>query len=172
MKHFEETGKKFPLCVKLGTITPEGKAEVYSYDPSEDMMVTDPYLEKHLAHFGLNMREMKKTDKTLIEMEVDLNMKHVFSAITEEGKTLVPVYGPGHVGMTNLGNSCYMNSSLQVLFSLDEFKQHYHLGSTQSSRKDRNEEFLKAPSEPESSVKVQLVKLGKHGENVDFSAFH
>lgn len=83
MKHFEETGKKYPLCVKLGTITPDGQAEIYSYDSSEDTMVLDPYLKQHLAHWGLDIRMMKKTDKTLIEMEVDFNMKHVFSAVTE-----------------------------------------------------------------------------------------
>ena len=36
-----------PLAVKLGTITPDGKADVYSYD--EDDMVLDPHLDKHLA---------------------------------------------------------------------------------------------------------------------------
>ena len=48
----------FPLAVKLGTISSEGKADVYSY--SEDDMVEDPYLKKHLAHFGINMEGMKK----------------------------------------------------------------------------------------------------------------
>jgi ubiquitin carboxyl-terminal hydrolase 5/13 len=33
--HYEETGRIFPLCVKLGTITPHG-ADVWSYDPDED----------------------------------------------------------------------------------------------------------------------------------------
>ena len=31
LKHFEETGKKYPLCVKLGTITPDGKGNVLKY---------------------------------------------------------------------------------------------------------------------------------------------
>ena len=39
-------------AVKLGTITSDGKADVFSY--AEDNMVLDPYLKKHLAHFGMN----------------------------------------------------------------------------------------------------------------------
>ena len=41
VRHFEATGKKYPLAVKLGTITPHG-ADVFSY--AEDEMVTDPKL--------------------------------------------------------------------------------------------------------------------------------
>jgi hypothetical protein len=37
--HFTETGETFPLCVKLGTITPEG-GDVYSYHPSENDLVS------------------------------------------------------------------------------------------------------------------------------------
>ncbi len=39
--------KGFPLAVKLGTITPDGQADVYSYP--EDNMVKDPHLVKHLV---------------------------------------------------------------------------------------------------------------------------
>lgn len=38
LAHFEATGRVFPLCVKLGTITAAG-GDVYSYDPSENDMV-------------------------------------------------------------------------------------------------------------------------------------
>lgn len=38
---------EYPLAVKLGTITQDGNADVYSYD--EDDMVLDPNLVKHLA---------------------------------------------------------------------------------------------------------------------------
>lgn len=47
LKHFEETGRKYPLCVKLGTIT-ANSADVYSYAPDEDDMVIDPLLPQHL----------------------------------------------------------------------------------------------------------------------------
>ena len=56
--HYDTT--KYPLAVKLGTITPGG-ADVYSYD--EDNMVIDPKLAEHLAHFGINMMIMNKVNE-------------------------------------------------------------------------------------------------------------
>ena len=56
VEHYAE--KKYPLAVKLGTITPDGKADVFSY--AEDAMVSDPYLAKHLAHFGINITSLTK----------------------------------------------------------------------------------------------------------------
>jgi ubiquitin carboxyl-terminal hydrolase 5/13 len=44
--------------VKLGTITPAG-ADVYSYAPDEDDMVLDPQLASHLAHWGINMMQVR-----------------------------------------------------------------------------------------------------------------
>lgn len=38
-------------------------------------MVEDSNLAVHLAHFGINMNKMEKTDKTMAEMEIDLNQK-------------------------------------------------------------------------------------------------
>ena len=52
VRHFEETGRKFPLAVKLGTITPHS-ADVFSY--AEDDMVTDPKLVKTLPRAGLSL---------------------------------------------------------------------------------------------------------------------
>ena len=43
LRHFEATGMKYPLVVKLGTITPHG-ADVFSYAPDEGDMVLDPHL--------------------------------------------------------------------------------------------------------------------------------
>lgn len=57
LRHFEATGKKYPLVVKLGTITPAG-ADVYSYAEDENDMVLDPKLPEHLAHWGINILQV------------------------------------------------------------------------------------------------------------------
>ncbi|KPJ19930.1 Ubiquitin carboxyl-terminal hydrolase 14 [Papilio machaon] len=56
VEHYRETG--FPLAVKLGTITPDGKGDVFSY--AEDDMVEDPFLADHLKHFGINVQQLQK----------------------------------------------------------------------------------------------------------------
>lgn len=55
IEHYEQT--KYPLAVKLGTITPDG-ADVYSYE--ENDMVEDPHLTQHLKHFGIDIASMTK----------------------------------------------------------------------------------------------------------------
>eukprot|EP00795_Rhopilema_esculentum_P007232 gene7232-12915_t len=119
IEYYAET--KYPLAVKLGTITSDG-ADVFSYE--EDNMVEDPKLEQHLAHFGINIFKMEKTDKTMTELEIEANMKlkAEWDNIQESGRDLKPMHGPSYTGMINLGNSCYMNSVMQVLFTTPEFQ--------------------------------------------------
>lgn len=59
-------------------------------------------------------------------MNLEANLNLTLSKVLEEGKTLVPVFGPGLTGMENLGNSCYMNSVVQVIFNLPEFRAYYY----------------------------------------------
>lgn len=62
MEYYERT--RYPLVVKLGTITPNG-ADVFSY--AEDEMVEDPRLSEHLAHFGINVASMSKVRFSCVE---------------------------------------------------------------------------------------------------------
>ena len=62
----------------------------------------------------------------MTELEIEANMKFSeWSIIQEAGQELVPCFGAGYTGLANLGNSCYLNSLMQVLFSVPEFKQRY-----------------------------------------------
>ena len=65
----------------------------------------------------------------MAELNLDANLNLTLSKVLEEGKTLTPVFGPGLTGMENLGNTCYMNSIVQVFFSLPEFKEHFYTGA-------------------------------------------
>ncbi|XP_041479987.1 ubiquitin carboxyl-terminal hydrolase 5-like [Lytechinus variegatus] len=148
LEYYQQT--KYPLAVKLGTITPNG-ADVYSYD--EDDMVDDPNLASHLAHFGINMMSMEKTDKTMTELEIDLNMRVAeWDTIQESGCQLKPLFGPGLTGLKNMGNSCYLNSVMQVLFSIPDFVNRY------ASQKDQI--FAIAPADPTGDFNAQMAKLG------------
>ncbi|XP_077453742.1 ubiquitin carboxyl-terminal hydrolase 5 isoform X1 [Stigmatopora argus] len=150
LQYFQETG--YPLAVKLGTITPDG-ADVYSYD--EDDMVLDSKLPEHLSHFGINMMNMEKTERTMTELEIAVNQRvGEWEVIQESGTTLRPLYGKGLTGMQNLGNSCYLNSVMQVLFTVPDFASKYV---------DNIEKIVgDAPSDPTLDFKTQVAKLG-HG---------
>ena len=119
LQHYEATGRKYPLAVKLGTITPHG-AEVWSYAADEDNLVIDPKLAEHLSFWGIDIMRLEKTDKTVGEMEVALNMSYDWTRIMEDEQQLQPVSGPGFVGLQNLGSSCYLNSVMQTLMSIPE----------------------------------------------------
>lgn len=51
---------------------------------------------QHLAHWGINRMLLHKTEKTMAELQIDLNMAFEFDKITEKGSALQPVYGPGY----------------------------------------------------------------------------
>ena len=62
----------------------------------------------------------------MTELQIDANMKiGEWSVIQESGHELKLVYGAGYTGLQNMGNTCYMNSVMQVLFTLPEFKSRY-----------------------------------------------
>ena len=120
--------KGHPVAVKLGSITAEGTADVYCYACDDER--TDPEIAKHLAHWGINIAEREKTEKSLTEMQIEQNLRWDFAMVTEDGKELQPLFGPELTGLKNLGNSCYLASSLQCLFALPEFKARYLNSST------------------------------------------
>ena len=145
LKHTELTSHA--VAVKLGSITPEGTADIYCYSCNDER--TDPELVAHLAHWGINIAERQKTEKSLVEMQIEQNLKWEFSMTTEDGKELKPLFGQGFTGLKNLGNSCYMASILQCLFSMPAFQTRYY----------HPNEVLPACSKPAEDLETQLRKM-------------
>ncbi|XP_057320588.1 ubiquitin carboxyl-terminal hydrolase 5 [Microplitis mediator] len=149
VQHYQETN--YPLAVKLGTITKEGKGDVYSYD--EDDMVEDPNLIEHLAHWGINITQLEKTEKSMVELELDLNQKFgEWVALQEAASKLTPIYGPGFTGLVNLGNSCYLNSVMQMIFMIPDFVNRFVVSAS--------EIFDTNTVDPANDFNVQMAKLG------------
>jgi ubiquitin carboxyl-terminal hydrolase 5/13 len=121
--HTSETGH--PVAVKLGSLTADGTADIYCYACDEERI--DPELPNHLLHWGINIKDRIKTEKSLTEMQVEQNLLWEFSMTTEDGKEMKPLFGPGFTGLKNLGNSCYLASVIQSLFAMPEFVARYHL---------------------------------------------
>ncbi|KAH8684151.1 ubiquitin carboxyl-terminal hydrolase 14 [Ilyonectria robusta] len=135
------------VAVKLGSITPEGTADVYCYKCDEERI--DDGLGEHLAHWGIILAERQKTEKSLTEMQIEQNLKWDFSMTTEDGKELKPLFGPGLTGLKNLGNSCYLASILQCLFDMPSFQDRYF----------RPNDDLPIVQEPASDLETQLRKV-------------
>lgn len=95
LDHFQETGEKYPLVVKLGTITAEGStihADCYSYAKDEDGPVKIPNLTEMLAKRGINVASLQKTEKSTAELEVELNAVSHCSFMPERPRDLDPYY--------------------------------------------------------------------------------
>ncbi|CAG8554927.1 18608_t:CDS:10 [Acaulospora morrowiae] len=147
LAHYEQT--KHPVSCKLGTITPEGTADIYCYVCNDSKL--DPFLGKHLANFGIMVESQQKTEKNMTELQIEHNLKYDFSMVTEDGKELEPLFGPGYTGIKNLGNSCYMASVLQSVFALDAFQKRYF-----PTAFDHQMHCLQ---EPTSCIQCQLSKV-------------
>uniref|UniRef100_A0A3P9PL56 Ubiquitin carboxyl-terminal hydrolase 13 n=1 Tax=Poecilia reticulata TaxID=8081 RepID=A0A3P9PL56_POERE len=150
LEHYRETS--YPLAVKLDTITPDG-ADVYSFE--EEEAVLDPHMSEHLSHFGIDMLQMQR--RTENGHHTDNNPRPRVSeweVIQESGMKLKAVFGSGYTGIKNLGNSCYLSTVLQVLFSIPDFQRMY-VGNLQRI-------FDYSPLDPTQDFATQMAKLG-HG---------
>lgn len=122
LAHTNETNHA--VAVKLGSITPEGTADIYCYQCDEERVDND--LATHLAHWGIILSDQIKTEKSLTEMQIEQNLRWEFTMTTDDGKELRPLFGPSLTGLKNLGNSCYLASILQCLFDLPAFQDRYN----------------------------------------------
>lgn len=147
LEHKKQTGHG--VNVKLGSISADGKADVYCYTCDEERI--DENLSMHLANWGINIAERQQTEKSLTEMQIEQNLKWEFSMTTEDGKELKPLFGPGLTGLKNLGNSCYLASILQCLFDMPAFEKRYYYQA---------HDDLPIVQDPAQDLETQLRKLG------------
>lgn len=61
------------VAVKLGSITPEGSADIYCYTCDDER--TDENLGTHLENWGIILAERQKTEKSLTEMQIEQNLR-------------------------------------------------------------------------------------------------
>ncbi|KAJ9153652.1 hypothetical protein P3X46_027071 [Hevea brasiliensis] len=160
IEHYKETS--YPLAVKLGTITADLEAaDVFSYP--EDDSVLDPLLAQHLAFFGIDFSSLQNTEMTTAERELDQNINFDWNRIQESGEELEPIFGPGYTGLVNLGNSCYMAATMQVVFSTCSFYSRYYMNQSLKTA------FEMAPADPTVDFNKQLSRLA-HGMLSDDNA--
>ncbi|OAA44123.1 ubiquitin carboxyl-terminal hydrolase 14 [Metarhizium rileyi] len=146
LSHSIESGHG--VAVKLGSITPEGTADIYCYKCDDERI--DNSLGEHLAHWGILLAERQKTEKSLTEMQIEQNLKWDFSMTTEDGRELKPLFGPALTGLKNLGNSCYLASITQCLFDMPAFRDRYF----------RPNDDLPIVDDPATDLETQLRKMG------------
>lgn len=145
VEHNQATGH--PVAVKLGSLTADGDADIHCYACDEER--TDPEIVAHLANWGIDIASRVKTEKSVTEMNLESNLTYEFSMLTADGKELKALFGPGLTGLKNLGNSCYLASTLQSLFSQPEFARRYY----------RPDEAIAPLSKPADDLEVQLRKV-------------
>lgn len=113
------TKSAHPLVAKISTISDDSEAFLYCYSCNKE--VRDESLSTHLQILGINVDQPKNEKKAENEKDLLFNQTRAI----EESKVLTPLSGPGYIGLENLGNSCHMNSIIQILLNLEPFKNRY-----------------------------------------------
>lgn len=145
LEHKNQTGHA--VAVKLGSITSDGTADIYCYECNEERIDED--LGTHLANWGIMLAERQKTEKSLMEMQVDENLRWEFVMTDDDGHELKKLFGKGFTGLKNIGNSCYLASTLQCLFALPQWQKRYYLPTVE----------LPAVDEPAKDLETQMRKI-------------
>ncbi|ODV78102.1 ubiquitinyl hydrolase [Suhomyces tanzawaensis NRRL Y-17324] len=145
LKHFETA--EHPVAIKLGSLSAESEdsCDAYCYKCNDEIKV--PNLSAKLLTFGIDLRTTVKTEKSLVELNIDQNLNWDFKLDGANGEKLQPVFGKGLTGFKNLGNSCYLNSVIQALYSVPEYQEYF-----------KSKEFPDI-KDPAHDLTTQLIKI-------------
>ncbi|GMM32899.1 ubiquitin-specific protease [Saccharomycopsis crataegensis] len=125
LAHYDQNNDH-PVAIKLGSLSlRQQKADCYCYQCNDEVKV--PKLAEHLKYFGINVDSFaEQNEKTLTELNIQQNLTWQFNMESDNGELLKPIFGENLVGLKNLGNSCYINSTLQVLCHLKGFAEIFY----------------------------------------------
>lgn len=144
LQHYELC--EHPVAVKLGSLSEdESDCDCYCYKCNDEVKV--PQLAQKLHKYGIDLNSHVKTEKNLIELNLDQNLNWDFRLDGKNGEKLTPIFGKKLTGFQNLGNSCYLNSVIQALFSLDDYETYF-----------RSKSFPDV-KDPSTDLMSQLIKV-------------
>jgi ubiquitin carboxyl-terminal hydrolase 5/13 len=143
-KHNEET--KHPLAVKIGTIGGDENVSAYCYLCNNDVKVEN-LIPNMTQVFGEEVNNLRKTEKTINEMSLEINLNFELSKAFEQKEKLTPLIQIQEKnffwGIANIGNSCYMNSLLQALTGYKQLVTHLMQGASQSKDSKLAQQVIK-----------------------------
>ncbi|AEY98844.1 FAGR023Cp [Eremothecium gossypii FDAG1] len=151
LKHYQQSENNHPLAVKLGSLTSESN-DIYCYSCNDEVAFPDPNrFSAVLAKFGIDLEGQVAKEKTLVELQVEQNMNWDFQMRDSGNEFTKKIFASKEYGcgLINLGNSCYLNSVVQVLFN----------GGVQDWNLDMLGDFPRDVVFPSTNLKCQLIKL-------------
>lgn len=154
LNHFNTSNH--PIAVKLGSLSKD-VTDVYCYKCNDEISI--PNIESLLQTFGINLNNFTKTEKNLIELQIEQNVNWEFNLESDSGEKLPSLWGAEFTGLKNLGNSCYISSVLQALFSIDAFRERFPY--------DHFKKFIK--DEQSDNLEFELIKVNNGLNSGKFS---